>query len=458
MRVNIHNLYSIRRIFWVCLFCTAAWSNSGAAQETRTITLTDAVGIALEQNIGLKQSQNEVELSESAVRMERVRYYPNLSLSLAPEQRYGRGFDLTVGRVEDERREIIDLVVSSRIDFGFERAASYKAAGLNLNVSRENLAQKRQRIVFETAVRFLHMDLAAELIGIEDKNLRAQRQRLLRIESLWEEGRRARADVLQQQAAVAEAELRLLKVNRKYESGQLRLKQMLNLSVDSVIQFPSATSGMERNYVPYDPGQVIGDAFTGRSDIRAQQQRLAARKALVRGAKAGHWPDLSLFMSAGTDYSSLEQPSGFSNQFFDENLTARIGLVMTFPIFDRFQTRHNVARARVREKNEELNLEELRQKMTFGLRQALLDYDMGIKQLQVAKVREKFSNEALAAVDTRYELGAATLAALSQAQANYVEAAGGLTEARYRLALQHLSVEYYRGHIVQAVASFASGG
>ena len=56
-------------------------------------------------------------------------------------------------------------------------------------------------------------------------------------------------------------------------------------------------------------------------------------------------------------------------------------------------------------------------------------------------------------MEERYNVGAATLVELSQARADYVDAAGQRVEAQYNSVLQRLNVEFYQGNIEQAVAS-----
>ena len=65
---------------------------------------------------------------------------------------------------------------------------------------------------------------------------------------------------------------------------------------------------------------------------------------------------LDLATSIGSDYSSLYQADGFSDQFFDDNPDAAVGLTLSIPIFDRQQTRNQVAQARIRQDDARLSL------------------------------------------------------------------------------------------------------
>ena len=73
---------------------------------------------------------------------------------------------------------------------------------------------------------------AEELIAVERENIAAQRQQLERIQAYWEQGTRSRAaDVLQQQATLAAAELRLLNAEQRRQLAELRLKETLQIDL-----------------------------------------------------------------------------------------------------------------------------------------------------------------------------------------------------------------------------------
>ena len=426
------------------------------AQEIRAMAFSEAIGIALDRNLDLKQVGNQVALGETAVQEAKADFYPDLSLRLTPSQRYGQAFDQTTGRYENQVSETLNLTAASSINLfdGFGNTTAYRAAGLDLKANRESLEQMRQRIVYETASGFLQVNMDEGLIRIEEENLNAQQQQLRRIEAFWKQGKRAKADVQQQQASVALAELRLLTVQRSAEVSRLHLKQTLNLDPVEAIRFVAMASDLAED-ASFRPEPLIGETLLERSDVEAQQHRIEAAEERIQAAKAGYLPTLSFSLSAGTNYSSLDGISGMSDQLFNHNPTAGVALSLNLPIFDQSRTRSNVARAQVQFKNEQLSLESLLQTAAFEAQQATLDFQTARKQVGAAQAQEQAAQEALAATEERYTVGAATLVELSQSRATYVDAASSLMEARYGVLMEHLTVEYSRGNIEQAVAALS---
>ena len=443
--MHLHRHISSGLLAIALIALSLSWANAARAES---ITLDQAIQIALERNLDLKRLENQVALDRTALDQERADYYPNLNLNVNPTERFGRTFDQSVGRVEDQRSESLSVRASSSVNLfkGFADEASLDVARLDLEAGEEELDRARQQIAFETVSRFLRVFVEEELIRVEQENLAAQQQQLERIRAYWKQGTRARADVLQQEAALASAELRLLNAERSLELTRLRLKEILNLDplVDCELVGP-AIADLNADQVEYQAEQLIQEALAQRPELQVQEWRIQAAEAKIRTARAGLWPTLDLSVSAGTDYSSLNQFSGFSDQFFDLNPGASIGLSLSIPIFDRGRTRSSVERAQVQVRSEELQLENLEQDIAFEVQQALLDYETARKRLSAAAAQKEAAAEALAATAARYDVGAATFVELSQARAQHVDAAGTWIEAMYDVALERMAVEFYRG-------------
>lgn len=417
-----------------------------AAEEP--LTLERAVQLALERNTDLRRLENQVTLGEASVRQAAAQSHPNLNLSVSPAERFGRTFDQSTGQVETDRNESLSLRASSSVSLfdGYANEAALKGARLDLEASRKELEQARQRIAYETASRFLDIFAAQALIRVEQENLAAQRQQLERIRAYWEQGTRSRTDVLQQEAALASAELRLVNVEQSRQLAVLRLEEMLQIDPLREIEFTGPSlADLEREPVDYRAQSLVQEALAQRPELEGQQRRIQSAEEQIRQARAGRLPKLSLSADAGTSYSSANQLSDFTDQMFDLNPNATVGLSLSIPIFDQAQTQSSVARARVQLENERLSLENLEQQVSFAVQQALLDYRTALEKLAAAAAQKTSAAEALTAMETRYNTGAATFVELSQTRAQHVDAQGTWVQALYDITLARLAVEYYRG-------------
>ena len=436
------------RLSSLVLLALALIAASSAASPAVPITLDQALEIALERNTELERRKNLVALDQVNLDQKRADYYPDLNLSISPSERLGRSLDPASGQIENQRSESLSVRASSSVNLfnGFADQASLEAAQLGLQASRVEYAWSEESIALETVSRFLRIFVEDELVRVEEENVSAQERQLERIRAYWQQGTRARADVLQQEAALAGAELRLLNAQRNRELTVLRLRELLRLDPLEEAEFARlSVADLNLKPVDYQVDELIRDALAQRPELQAQELRIEAAEEQVRAAGAGLWPTLSLSLAAGTEYSSLNQASGLSEQFLDLNPGATVGLSLSIPLFDRERTSSSVERARVQARTEQLALENLEQEVAFEVQQALLDYETARKRLKASLAQKQAAAEALAATEARYDVGAATFVELSQLRAQYVDAAGAWIEAMYEVVLEQLAVEFYRG-------------
>ena len=115
------------------------------------------------------------------------------------------------------------------------------------------------------------------------------------------------------------------------------------------------------------------------------------------------------------------------------------------PIFDRLLTRNNVAQARLRQHDAELDLTRLTLQADAEYGQAVEDFQTAQKLIGVTTARLAAAREALAAMEERYRVGAATLVELTQARTQFAEAGYERVKARFGLLQQGVALAYYRG-------------
>jgi outer membrane protein len=430
------------------------------AQEIRSITLGESIQIALENNIELKRSSNQVVAGEISVQQTKADFHPNLNASISTSEGYSRRVDPISDQIEGRDSQSLNLRLSSNVTLfnGFGNTASLKKSRLDLSATEASLSRARESITFETISQFLQVLQDRELINSEKENLEAQRGQLRRIEEFYKAGNRSMADVLQQRAMIAQAELRVLSARHNLNVSKLKLLKTMGLEpmMDvEIVELPAEQlERLTSDLAPGDSERMLEKALTERADVKARKMQMDAAQKQIRVACAGYWPALSLSADAGTNYSSLNEWGGFSDQLFDSSPNAGIGLSLSIPIFDRSRTKHSVAQAEVQLANERLNMESLKQEVAFQIQQAVLDCRTAAKQLDVAEAQLTSARQALEVTEARYNVGSATLVELAQFRAQVVEATNDRVKARTNLLLNRVAAEYVQGALDRAVALF----
>lgn len=428
----------------------------GLAQEPGTgqpaelqLSLRQAIHLALEKNPGLQQTANQVESNAIDVAQRRADFAPDLSVTLSGAERFDKALDPLDGDRDRRDYETVTGSLGSSVNLfnGFGDIAALRGAEWELAGQHDIFTREEQALIFSTVSAFLQVLSDRELIRVRTENLEGNRRQLEQIEALYRAGNRPVSDFYQQQAETSSAELDLLVAERNYAVSRLQLMQTIGLAPTTAATLTAPPlETLEMALVALPAERVQSEVLAQRADLLAREKQLEATREQLVEARAGYWPTLDLATSINSDYSSLDKSPGFSGQFLDDNPNATIGLTLSVPIFDRQQTRNQVARARIRQSNARLSLQQQQLQAETELGQALQDFGTAQKLIGVTEARLTAARQALAAVEERYRVGAATLVELTQARAQFVQADYDRVKARYGLIKQGAAVAYYQGN------------
>ncbi len=468
----------------------AATARPAHAQDAdaaeRVITFDEAVRLALEQNYRLRLAQNDVEAQSVEVARNRMQFLPDLRTSASGFRNYGRTFSQEQGGIVNTS-ESARFGVSTSLNLfnGFRDDASLDEAQAQTRAASRTLSRRRQDVVFDVIARYIDLAQNREIVRVQEENLALRREQLQQTEVLIEVGERPPSEVYQQRAAVAEAEGQRLEAERAAEITETELIRLLVL--DPLGEYAFSAEAVERvaeaELAPetYALDRLLQQAFDARADLRAQEALINARQQGVRAARAGYYPRLDVSADYGSNWSSLAAqdvpdtgtppqvitvqdvngtpqqitvpgtgglPDSETIPFFDQlddRRNGTVGLSLSFPIFDRFQTRYNVDQAQVQLDDARFQLEQQRDDLAVEARQALVDYQNAQQALDVAETRLEAAEQAQRAAEERYELGAAPYVELAQANTELVRAASERVRAKYDVLFQKKRIDYVQG-------------
>ena len=92
------------------------------------------------------------------------------------------------------------------------------------------------------------------------------------------------------------------------------------------------------------------------------------------------------------------------------------------------------------------------------LGQALEDYQMAVKTLEVSQARLLWAEKALESVNARYGAGAATLVELNDARSEDSQARYDVVKARYDCLMKAFDSAYFQGQIETTIKDVLEGG
>lgn len=437
------------KLFPLALLCIYLSSGVGLAAEPEILTLQKAISIALTANPDLKQVENQFDLAKIAFKQRKANFLPELSLSANSTRRSSKELNVSTGQYQAQDSNSVTLGLSANLNLfnGFYDVASLKQSDYERQAARGTLVRSRQAVIFETIQRYIDIITAAELIKAEEENMKAQELQLERIDSFYRAGKRPVADFYQQNAEIANAQYRLINARQNAHIAKLLLLQ--TLGIEPHTNYQVSDPGVDRlieKVKTFNKDNLAGRALDGRPDLMAQELQVAAVQKEIIAARAGYWPKLSLFGNLGSNYSNSQDGApDFSDQLFDKNRNSSFGLSLSLSLFDKFKTSLSVASSHIRLKNEETLMEKLKNQVNLEVSQSIADFQTAEQQVEVTDNQLKYSREALASIESRYNVNAATMAELILARASYLNSHQAWIGAKFNLVLRGIALAFYQG-------------
>lgn len=425
---------------------TPAAGHAQNAPARQVITYEDALRLAQQRNLALRQAENGVASDAVSVRQARSQLLPDVRFTTQGSQSYGRNFNQNDGAIVNTSAQTMNAGLSSSVTLfdGLKNVSNIRAAQAIQLASEQSAGRVRQTAVFTVASNFVAIVTQQELLRVREEALAAAVEQESLVKAFVDAGKRPISDLYTQQATVASARLDVTTARRALELARIDVMSTLQLEPSGEYDFVTPELPTQSTTVAAPSlDSLITLAARQRSDLTALESRLDAADASVRAASATRWPTLSLSLGYNTSFSSVSAFS-FTDQL-DQRRGGSVALGISLPVFDRFSTSNSAQQARIQADNARLALESQRREVGLEVRRAWLDLTSAREQLAAAEAQVRAADQALTTSRERYNAGAATLVELAQARAIQVQAASALVNARYNLVLQGTVIDYYTG-------------
>ncbi|MDX1637889.1 MAG: TolC family protein [Balneolaceae bacterium] len=428
--------------------------------SVETISLEEAIDLALENNYQLKQAKNNLDLAEYQEFSAKADFLPSLSASVNGSKRVGRQFNQTTGDFGDFTINGFSSSFNTSLPIfnGFENINNLRSSQYDAQSQQEVVQRVREDVIFETASRYLQVLLDQELLRIAEENLESSQKQLEQVRAQVEVGSRPTVDLYNQESTVANNELEV--TNRENTLTISRIRLIRSLQIDPLREYEFSTPEIRPEGIlpeEYDLQSLVQAALENRSDLESERLSIKAIEHQLKATKGSLLPSLNFSASISSSYNdqNFDRQTGelveFRDQFLDQNINRSLGLSLNIPIFDNFNRRTNVQSQLINYRNQQLSLENTELQVIQEVNQAFSDYQAVIKQLDATQKALRAAERSYETEKERYNVGATTLIELSNANAQYVQAQSDRARAVFNFVFQQKLLDYYIGRLDQDI-------
>ncbi|RME25490.1 MAG: TolC family protein, partial [Candidatus Zixiibacteriota bacterium] len=315
---------------------------------------------------------------------------------------------------------------------------NYFAAKADQASAKLNVLASEQDMILAVKTSYYAYLAAAQNLTVQEEAVKRAEEQLKLIQSRYDLGSAAKSDVLKQKVQYGNDQLALLSARNALTTARANLAY--TIGVDPRRDWKFSTEYVKREY-DGTLDEAISFGLSHRPSLLANEKDVAAASHGVRSALSKYLPTVGVFFDF-TDFNGTQAfPVVFDYSF--NNYT--YGFNISLNIFDGFLRERQVTAAKVQRNTARARLADLRNQTISDIQTIYLDIEQLKKQQQVAGENVDAATEDLRITQERYNLGAASILDLLDAQVSLKEAQVARIRVDFDLNLKVAQLEQAMG-------------
>lgn len=423
----------------VILFFTMLCLSLGA-QNPVEMTLDEAIKYALEHSIDMRMAQLNIADAEEqiierrAIGMPKVtaganyQYFLQIPASVVDISNFDPNVpEGTFEKLQFGLRNNLTLDLSANALL-FD--ASYLTALKAAKAYRSYAEKDRERVVYEVRNTIVEAYLPALILEESKKtllkNIDNLNNLLTETRALYKEGFVEQLDVDRLDLSLANLQTEIENLDRQKELIYNVLKFQMGYPIgDPII----AVDDIEKLFIPASDEDLTSDInYARRPEIQVLELGIQLNKLNIQVNKSGYLPSLAAFGSY--------QQSAQGNNLFDNPVwvpSAVVGLQLNIPIFDGFDRRAKINRAKLDLEEAIVQQTQLKRAISLEVTNARTSYINAVQRLDSQEKNKNLAEKIYNTTKIKYKEGVGSSLEITQAEQSLYETQQNYVQARYDL-------------------------
>lgn len=445
------------------VICPLAWmafwlvgvSSLSAQDHPELWSLERCIRYARENNIDLKQKEQEKESRDIELNTSKWSWLPAVNANTAQSFQFGRSTTKS-GVIVDQSAQNTTFNISLDMPLfdGLKTPNDIAARRLSLKAAMESLNKAKEDLAINVASYYLQVLYNKELLKVAELQVALDNEQVSKTEAMVNNGKVPLSQLYDMKAQLAKDEATLVESRNNVSLALLDLAQSLELersNKDFDIETPEQVDVVAENMGSLlPPDHIYENALTFKPQIKEQEYLLASAKKNLNVARSEYYPKLNL----GASYSNGYYHSSMGGEFVDtrsfseqlkQNGQNIIGFSLSIPLFNRLQVRNSVRQAKVNIRNQELMLENTRKALYKEIQQAYFNATAAQEKYTASGKSVVASKEAFEYAQASYEAGKSTVFEFNEAKTKYAQSLAEQAQAKYDYIFRAKILDFYNG-------------
>jgi outer membrane protein len=415
--------------------------------QTKKWTLEQCIEYALNHNIDVKKSANQINALEIKKSTLKNCFLPDLNAGGSQKFAFGRSLNRN-NMYENNNIQNCSFSISTELTLfsGFKRTASIKQNKYDLLASIAEKKSIEDNITLNVTSAFFQILLNKEIQQIAEEQVKLTKEQINKTTQLIEAGKIPLSQLYEVKAQLANDELELTEAKNSVRLAKLDLAQLMELdkheTLDLVFEEKDMTPIIDMN-----PINIYHAAESCMPQIKQAYYNLQSKEEEIQIAKSAYYP--SIHLGAGITTGYYHYNNGISDTFkkqLNNNMQKSIYITINIPIFDRFSTRNQIKTARIEKNNAELSLTSELKTLYKNIEKTYIDAITSFEKYQATIKSVISTREALRYAIEKYDAGKSSVFEYNEQKMKLADALSQQTQAKYTFFLKEYILNYYSCH------------
>ena len=422
--------------------------------EVLQLTFQDAIDRGLRNNLGLLLSGDQTIMARGERWKELSNLLPNLQAQLQEDVQTqslaalgfrGKLFPFPLPRIIGPYNYFDARATLNQSLFNFKDLEQERAASERLKSAQYSYKDARELVVLAVGNAYLLAIATAARIETADAQVTNAQALYNKAADQQKAGLSPAIDTLRSQVELQTRQQQLIAARNDFAKQKLSLARIIGLA--SGQQFSLTEKAPFEALMPLPVEVYLQRAYTSRSDYQAAQAQVRAAELSHRAAAAGRYPTLGVDANYGDIGVNPAQSSG----------TWQVNGGLNIPIFTGGKVHSDLLEADAQLKQVRSQLGDLRGRIDYEVRTALLDLNSAAEQVEVTRSSVDLAEQALTQSRDRFSAGVTDNLEVVQAQEAVAGAHESYIQSLYAHNLAKVELARAIGDAEQGVKRYLKG-
>jgi outer membrane protein TolC len=432
-----------------------------ATAEVLKIDFKDAIDRGLRNNLGILLASDQTETARGERWKELSELLPNLSAHVSENVEtqslaalgFNKLFPLlsapgntaTLPRVVPAFNYFDARASLSQSIFNFKNLEKERSASESLKAAQFSYKDAREFVVLAIGNSYLQAIAAAARVETSDAQVKSAQALSDKAADQLKAGLTPAIDALRSQVELQTRQQQLIVARNDLAKTRLSLARIIGLPPGQ--EFVLTEKAPYQALTPLPLDTYLQRAYSSRADYQAGIAQVRAAELSRKAATAGHYPTIDIDANLGDIGVNPSQSNG----------TWQVNGGINIPIFAGNRVHSDVLEADAQLKQARSQLGDLRGRIDYEVRTALLDLNAAAEQVEVARSSVDLAEQALAQSQDRFTAGVADNLEVVQAQEAVASAHESYIQSLYAHNLSKVELAHAIGNAEQGVKQYLKG-